>query len=359
MRIKFDETMRSSNQLSMDEKNGMETAKRLARENEYKLTNVSPLSFVANLLYSRILDLLLDVNSSAQIPADKRIDLLTESTYPTALPPLSALPDLIMAEELAQAAEFNTPTGQAIYNEITSLLAEKAAERCASKPPKSLAYLMSTTPYLASTSHLLPPEVHASLEPPEGYASPLSYLTPDQMDDYIYDVEATLGHVAPLPVSTPQSPQHELALRNPHSVYNWLRRNEPKIFLQDGEGSEKSNGKPGSLRGAGKRMSMPAPSRLDALEIVEEDGMGYDPTVGGLEPVVKGKRKREREDDGGYHPKLGAPTDGRAKRARPRKKKSEGSADMTGSTPARKRAKARSSGDHMVVDEAALVPPFT
>jgi hypothetical protein len=300
--------------------------------------------------YSQLLDLLLDVNNSAQIPADKRIDLTTET------PALTAVPGLITTEELARTSEFNTPRGQAIYNEISNILAERAAEKVASKSPKSFAHLMVTTAHMSTSSPLLRPEVLSSLEPPEGYSSPLSYLSPDQIDDYIYDVEAAIGHVPPVPVPAPQSPHHELALRNPHSVYNWLRRNEPKIFLQDGEGSEKSNGKPGSLRGAGKRMSMPAPSRPDALEIVEEDGMSYDPTVGGLEPV-KGKRKRE--DDGGYHPKSGAPADGRTKRARPRKKKSEGSGDTitTGSTPARKRAKARHSGDRMVVDEPTSESP--
>ena len=102
-------------------------------------------------------------------------------------------------------------------------------------------------------------------------------------------------------------------------MYNWLRRNEPKIFLQDGEGSEKSLGKPGSLRGAGKRATMPGPSKPDALEIVEEDGQRYDPTISGLEPA-KGKRKRE--DDGGYHPKSGAPGDGKAKKPRPLERRS-------------------------------------
>jgi hypothetical protein len=299
-------------------------------------------------LCSRLLDLLLDVNNSAQIPADKRIDLSIET------PSDAVVPALISAEELARASEINTPEGQVIYNEIRLILEEKAADKAASRPPKSLAQLMATTPHLSTNNPMLPRDLISSLEPPEGYTSPLSYLIPDQIDDYIYDIDASLGIAPPAPAHHPHSPHHEVALRNPNSVYNWLRRNEPKIFLQDGEGSEKSNGKPGSLRGAGKRASMPAPSKPDALEIVEEDGMGYDPTIGGLEPA-KGKRKRE--DDGGYHPKLGAP-DGKVKKPRAKKKKVEGSGDTpVASGTKRGKGKGRASGENIVAEDPNPIPP--
>lgn len=295
-------------------------------------------------LNSQLLDLLLDINDSAQIPAHQRIDLSTNT------PSLAAVPDLITPEELARASEFNTPAGQAIYNEITSIIAEKIVEKAASKPPKSLAKLINTTGHLSTSNPILPSDLLTSLEPPQGYTDPISYLTPDQIDEYLSDIDASIARATPALPPIPQSLHHEALLGNPHSVYNWLRVHEPKIFTADSDFSEKLNGKAtSSLRGAGKRMSMPAPSKLDALEIVEEDGMSYDPTVGGLEPT-KGKRKRE--DDGGYHPKLGAPSDGRAKRPRPKKKKVEG--DSTGPPP-RKRAKPRNSGDNMVIDTPGSV----
>src|SRR5947207_15388002 len=49
--------------------------------------------------------------------------------------------------------------------------------------------------------------------------------------------------------------KQDLALKNPVSVYNWLRKHQPQVFLQDNESLEKSSGKLGSLRGAGKRSS--------------------------------------------------------------------------------------------------------
>jgi hypothetical protein len=229
---------------------------------------------------------------------------------------------------------------------------ERAAEKETSKPLKSLAMLMAMTPHRTTSSGPLAPSLRDIVEPIEGYSAPMSYLTGDQIDDYLYDIDASLGTVPP---TNPHSnPPQDLALRNPNSVYNWLRRNEPKIFLQDGEGSEKSLGKPGSLRGAGKRASMPGPSRPDALEIVEEDGLGYDPTISGLEPA-KGKRKRE--DDAGYHPKSGAPSDGKVKKPRPRKKKADGAGEAPTPSSSRKgKGKARHSSP---VLEAPPPPPNT
>lgn len=262
---------------------------------------------------SQILDLLLDVNNSGQIPVDKRIDLTTVT------PSLSAIPSLISDNDLSQSSELQSPAGRKIYHEIRDMIAERAASQATLAPAKSLATLMASTPHLSSSSPQLPKGLLDSLIPDDGQAAPYTYITPDQLDDYIYDVDASLGTVPPVPRSSKDMTQ-DLAFGHFHSPYNWLRRHVPQIFLQDGEGSEKSHGKPGALRGAGKRASMPAPSKPDALEIVEEDGIGYDFSLGG--PVAaKGKRKRD-EDDTGYHPKKGASDAKKPRQAR--KKKSDG-----------------------------------
>lgn len=224
-----------------------------------------------------------------------------------------------------------------------------------SGPSKTLALLLSVTPHLLADNSSLSPAVRENIETLEGYPAPISYLTADQLDEYVNDADASLGSSHPSS-SQSGSPHHEVALRNPHSVYNWLRRNEPKIFLQDGEGSEKSLGKPGSLRGAGKRASMPGPAKHDALEIVEEDGMRYDPTIGGLSPpatttstatatTTTKSGKRKREDDAGYHPKSGAPGDGKMKKPRPRKKKGGDGESAPPSAPSSTR-KGKSKGRH-------------
>ena len=288
------------------------------------------------LLNSQLLDLLLDINNSAQIPVDKRIDLSAETAA------LNPIPPLVSSEDLATAAELSSPEGQALHSEIRIMVEERVAAKNQSKASKSLAHLMKTTPHLSVKTPNLPPELLAPLKIEEGQPAPLSYLTPSQIDDYLYDLDASIGAARPLPPTFPSHSQHDLALGNPNSVYHWLRRNEPKIFLQDGEGSEKSSGKPGALRGAGKRASIPAPSKADALEIVEEDGIGYDTTLSQSAATTKGKRKRD-EDDGGYHPKSGRVDEGKVKKPRQyiRKKKPEGGSEEKPATASSRKKKAK------------------
>lgn len=284
--------------------------------------------------FSRLLELLLDTNNSAQIPLNKRVDLKSES------PSLDLVPDLVTEDELARAATANTAQAQAVYKEIRAMLDEKAREQAASRPTKSLAKFISSTPHISTRT----PGPDSSIAFPT-HDSFSTYLYPEQIDAYICEAEESPA--TPITRRHATNPAQDLLFRNQHSAYNWLRKHHPESFIQDGEASQKIGAKPGSLRGAGKRSSMPAPSKPDALEIVEEDGMHYDPTIAGLEPAVASKGKRKREDDGGYHPKLGAP-DGKAKRARPKKKKAEGE------TSAKKsRAKPKVSEDTMVVDEAS------
>ncbi|KAH6713181.1 IEC3 subunit of the Ino80 complex, chromatin re-modelling-domain-containing protein [Leptodontidium sp. MPI-SDFR-AT-0119] len=320
MKIKFDEAMRQSNDLYLEEQRANKAAKRLAQEND------------------QILDLLLDINNSAQIPVDKRFDLTPEDGI------LSTIPPLITEEELASAAELQTPEGIALYDEIRALMKEREASlNNASIPPKSLTALIKNTPHTKLDQ--IPEDQLALLNPIEGQPAPLGFLTAEQLDDYLYDIDAHLGTVPALPPPSPSASHQDLAFGNYHSPYNWLRRNQPHIFLQDGEGSEKSSGKPGALRGAGKRASIPAPSKPDALEIVEEDGQGYDFALGGG-ATTKGKRKRDDDDNsGGYHPSkaIKATEDGvRKKRPYNRKPKPvDGEAPPPSTKKGKGRAKAK------------------
>jgi hypothetical protein len=291
--------------------------------------------------------MLLDMNDSAQMPVDKRINLDVQTPTPS----LSSIPSLISSEERGWALQSTGVAADLINQETLARIDAKVAEKAASIPPKSFQKLLESTPHI--TIDTSPQDLLAELQPLDGYAGPIAYLTPEQIDECIYNVDVQMGIAPP----HPPPPRRDLAHRNPHSVYNWLRQHEPKVFLQDGEGSEKSQGKPGSLRGAGKRASMPYPSKPDALEIVEEDGLGYDPTIAGLEPATKGN-KRKREDDGGYHPKLGAP-DGKVKKPRARKKKGEGSGDTpsTASPSVPKKGKGKAKVSSPSLAENADPPP--
>ncbi|PQE04669.1 IEC3 subunit of the ino80 complex chromatin re-modelling domain-containing protein [Rutstroemia sp. NJR-2017a BBW] len=316
IRVKFDEIMRESNALFVEEQKADQTAKRLAQEND------------------RLLDLLLDINNSAQIPVDKRIDLKTKS------PHLAAVPPLVSEEDLAEAAELTTPEGQAVYKEIQGLLKEKEY-RAGAPPSKSLAQLMAV-PHIPLDDTRISKDLLASLEPPKGKTTPISYLSVDQMDEFLHEIDATLGYAPALGTLVyPITPQ-EVATKNPYSALNWLRTYEARMtHVPDGEaGQYPSNAKPNHPRAPGKRAVVPTPnSRPESLEIVEEVGTAYDASS-----AMKGKRKRDGNDDGGYTPKSGNPVN-KSKRSRPStKRKSETLGETTASGGSRRsRPKPRNS----------------
>ncbi|KAM3075040.1 hypothetical protein ACMFMG_007500 [Clarireedia jacksonii] len=319
IRVKFDEIMRQSNALFVEEQKADQTAKRLAQEND------------------RLLDLLLDVNNSAQIPVDKRIDLKTKS------PSLAEVPPLV-SEDLAEAAELTAPEGQAVYKEIQGLLKEREY-RAGAPPSKSLAHLVSTVPHISLESSQVSNALLASLEPPKGKTTPISYLSMDQIDEYLHEVDAAIGYAPALGTFVnPITPQ-EVALKNPHSALNWLRTNEARMtLLPDGEaGQHSSAAKSSHPRAPGKRAVVPTPNSVpESLEIVEEVGTGHDVSVG-ASSATKGKRKRDGDDDGGYTPKSGNPVN-KTKRSRPSKRKSETSGDTPASSSSRRsRPKPRNS----------------
>jgi hypothetical protein len=98
--------------------------------------------------------------------------------------------------------------------------------------------------------------------------------------------------------------ERDMALRNPVSVYNWLRKHQPQVFLQDNEtNSEKASGRGGNARGS-KRTSTAAKHEED---IVDEDGILIDRGS----TSTRGKRKR---DDEPYRPKGGSSRSTKRKR---------------------------------------------
>lgn len=330
MKLKFEQKMNQSNILYKQEQEAAETARRLAIENESAVCSIN-ICCNADKDNSQLLDLLLDVNNSAQVPGHLRIDLSLEAPSASAVPSLisDSIPDKPVTAE-----------AQAIVDQIRSELDAKLQAKMTNKPTKSLASLMATVLHAPFEIPTIPYDLASAfpgLENPESisfdpeHPKPLTYLSPDDIDEYLANTDASLnlpvGARLPAAPDNRRFPPHlsdkDLQVRNPNSVYNWLRRHEPRIFLQDGEGSEGSksaSGKPGALRGAGKRASIPAPSKPDAMEFVEEDGLGYDVSLGGSIAKKDGKRKRTSIDDAGYRPKGGA--------SRPvKKKKKEGSGE--------------------------------
>lgn len=152
-------------------------------------------------------------------------------------------------------------------------------------------------------------------DPDSNLATTLGYLTPEHENEFYLRTDARLGDAsAALQLSQlPEKPTlteraREAVLNSPISVYNWLRRNQPQIFLQDNENaSEKSASRPANLRSS-KRMSTQARPSTKEEDLYDEDGIPLD--VG--PPSAKGKRKRD--DDTQYRPKGGSSKSSRKKR---------------------------------------------
>ncbi|KAI1762177.1 IEC3 subunit of the Ino80 complex, chromatin re-modelling-domain-containing protein [Hypoxylon sp. FL1150] len=264
MRIKFDQQMQEIESLHKLEQKAMRTAKRLAIEND------------------RILDMLMDINDSPQIPFEKRIDISLEDE---------------------DENDFDTTQ----------------------KPTKSLRKLEQDVPHRSYDATIEQfPEVMEDLDPKDPSIHPTTFLTGDDIDEYLYELDCRLK-LPPKPTLAPSAtgkeihnPAANFALRNPTSVYNWLRRHAPKTFLQDLEkekekdkakdrddrhhdkdddGGKQKRKSVGAARQT-KRQSAASRKEKEVAESMDWDDDGYDA------PAPKNKRKRE--EDGGYRPKGGS-----------------------------------------------------
>ncbi|KAK3383941.1 IEC3 subunit of the Ino80 complex, chromatin re-modelling-domain-containing protein [Lasiosphaeria ovina] len=343
MRIVFDQKMHDGEELHKLEQRALATARRLAVQKD------------------RLLDLLLDVNNSAQIPPSKRFDLHIDAPSDS---------DALFLEIDRPSTPPSTPQPSRSYWQLLQDVPHSTFASAAERFPELMADLEAGRDSPADSS--------------QGQPHPPSFLTADDIDNYIWEIDTRLASneykitgVMPPPLPTlaplaqsndtvpnsavngakdvgsvPVLTNRDFALRNPTSVYNWLRKHAPKTFLQDAEthtAADKENGDehPSSARGNGrvkgergtgsgrgtggprnKRASI-AYSRekggltLETVEFPDDDAV-YDavtPTTAGS----KGKRKRVIDDDPGYRPKGGS--------SRPTKKKRKSEGGGPESTP--------------------------
>ena len=251
---------------------------------------------------SRLLDTLTEVNRLAQIPTDKRINISSSSPADPSLTSLSTL------------------------EKDVSHLTYAAAKDASPDLVADLTFL-ETDP-----------------QQPGGAGSGGPFLTPDDIDDYIYAIDSALFDTArEVPSLAPKAnpathPPPNPHLKNPTSVTNWLRKHAPKVFLQDGEEShgpaaaddeqhpptKKPRAKAADKAAAGTPSAASKAKLKRAAKAASGDEDGGDATgARGGTPVGKGAGKRKRDDDPGYRPKSGT-------RPTKKKRKSEGAESGTG-----------------------------
>lgn len=264
--------------------------------------------------------MLLDINNCRQIPANRRIDVSLD-------PPSDP--------------------------EAPSLDIDREGYPPGPKPGKSLKDLLQSVAHMAyKQCKEKRPELVNYLEPFEGEVYPPSFLSPDDVDNYLYEIDRDLGlellpTMAPKARETNGPPTWDQNLKNLTGGYNWLRKYAPKTFLQDGEGdagdgdhdgghhtARKSRGGRGERGGRASTRGKRGSAAHRGSDRGDWDAsMDDDPDFGSAPSTSRGKRKRD--DDGGYRPKGGSS-------GRPAKKKRKSDGDL--GTPTTKKPKKERDG---------------
>ena len=251
------------------------------------------------------------MNDLARLPPHLRYDLRSPP------PEESAVPGLIGGQSPTKAYEFES--ARAVLEEAKSeLAAGQMSPQSYNKleadlmesinQPKTLGQLSASThtPARSLPRNQLPFDI--------GESSPVGYLSPAHEEEYLAILDSTLDSTQnggqnllpshPIRANEKHEREREAALKNPVSVYNWLRKHQPQVFLQDNESQpEKPDRRSNSSTKMGKRSSI-APKQE---EVIDEEGI--------LIPIpveASSKVKRKREDES-YRPKGG--------NSRPTKKK--------------------------------------
>lgn len=275
---------------------------------------------------SQLLEILTELNASPHIPPQHRYDLhpigaklpRTDADDPTAM----SASEIKSAKAALREARLELKAGETsptAYRELErSMLSNKSFQ-----PSKSYIDLYQTTPHsIPAPIDYRPSDELGDRPPPLGYPTPLNeehsyqafsihktsprYQSNKSLSKTVTSADPSQPYARIGTDPRTAERDRDMAIRNPVSVYNWLRKNQPQVFLQDNEvNSEKST------RGAGPRSSKR--DRASKGEIVvkkektDEDDLPYDEDGIAMETFpTKGRGKRKRDEDGGYRPKGGS-----------------------------------------------------
>ncbi|MCJ1442540.1 MAG: hypothetical protein MMC23_003036 [Stictis urceolatum] len=295
IRKQFSDTMIKNNTQWEAEQKLMKTARRLEEE------------------LDQLREILVDVNESSFNPAHLRINLRSsnpeEDAFLASMGATSLPPD-----------DFDILDNNTKYSpESAALVLAEAKKELSSGTITTSdfeALATSVQPYLRKSialsyletqvAHTRLADVEPSDLPPDiGEANPVGYLTPEHEAEYLERLDAELDGRAAAYSHPIRGPTLNAARDNPMSALNWLRQNQPQVFLQDSEAQEtakqmKRGSHDGPIKerssGRGKRGSV-------AHEVLDDEGF----VVGAAAETlgsVRGKRKRAAEDDA-YNPKGG------------------------------------------------------
>lgn len=297
LKVKFELEMRESEALVKEQLRIEDVSQKLQETND------------------QLLEVLMEFNESLYIPPNLRYNL---SLPGEASPPLTD-----DEEDVVPPSTYTTTAAKSALKEAQAELAsgeitadtyrrlEKGVKRSTAFRP---AMQYSTLRQIGSRDGL---SLHDRHDEDPAFLLNMNYMTPEHETEYLLAIDAKLGDskAESLLKQLPEKPtisdrEREANLQNPNSVYNWLRRNTPQVFLQDNENaSEKGSNqpRPANVRSS-KRSSLARPPAKEE-EMYDEDGIAVDVPA---PSAAKGKRKRE--EDTGYRPKGGRSSTTRKKK---------------------------------------------
>lgn len=345
MRIRFDNAMHQSNALIMDEWKAMGVARRLQAEND------------------QLLDALLDFNNQPRVPARQRFDLADPSTAVRSVPldsaqptdaeqPPAAAPGLSTeaAQQRLSQLRDQLNTGAITADQYTQQADQLHGSQAIQHVHKSLAGLEASVPHtIVADLTTLPDGIDLSEHAP-GYMSPQHeddyLLALDQLlDDPALEATASQHRTLHLGPSQPPLSEKDLTIRNPDSVYNWLRKNQPQVFLQDKDAAHHDNASEKAAPKGGSKKSRQSNIGGGGTPGPKEDHDGDDSAA--PEGKAKGKKGAADPDDTAYRPKGGS--------SRPAKRKREaGEGEAKGS---RKKNRPSAAAATSAQAQSPLPPP--
>ena len=275
--------------------------------------------------YSQLLDLLLDINDSTKVLPHLRYDLRSPTPDASAVPALE--PDIApygpseieSTRAALEEAKQDLYTGQITPAAFKTMEAEFYAILNRTNSLSNMSRVQHTTLDIVGAEEM-PKDMLQE--------APIGYMTVGHEDEFLSTLDTYLASLPPevppmLPRAfkpTDREREKDAQIRNPVSVYNWLREHKPKVFLQDPRPEEKepapekvssvsesaghkASPKPPSS-GTAKRRSVAVPKQEvePEPEILDDEGN----VIGGPSvdaPAPKSKRKR---DDDAYRPKGGS-----------------------------------------------------
>jgi len=268
--VQFEKRMRESSTLFRDQQRMHDIAQRIAEQND------------------QILQLLLELNSQPQVPARLRYDLDDPSTVKKPEKhedEQKALEELRITRHKLQKGDIQ----QSDYGE----LAENLLGSVEFAPQRSYAELVR-----GERLQRIPREEAGSTYPLAGGFLPIQQeeLYLQSLDDYFDEKvsdprQHATGNIGHRTSEKSTDRERDYQLKNPVSVYNWLRKNQPQVFLQDTDHDKAKPAPRSSKRASTTKLPKAEP------EMYDDDGIAVEPS--------HGKGKRKREEDGGYRPKGG------------------------------------------------------